>query len=322
MRAAFITGFGGWDRIEVGDFSVPECGPTDVRVAVEVSPVNQVDTYIRSGAWRTPIPMPFVVGRDLVGTVIDADPVTGFTGGERVWCNSLGHSGRQGACGEQVVVPADRLYHLPEAVDAAAAVAVFHPAATAFLGLAVRVPVRPGDTVFVGGAAGSVGSCAALYAVESGARVVATAGEGDAERCMALGVDAVFDYRDAELPAKLRDAAPDGFDVYWDTSGHAQLGDVAPVMAPGGTIIVTAGREQQPPTALWQLYTNDVSVAGFVISRASTAELSAAARWINRRLAGPGFAVEVARRLPLSRTSEGHRLVELGTRGRVVIDVV
>jgi NADPH:quinone reductase-like Zn-dependent oxidoreductase len=60
------------------------------------------------------MPAPFVVGRDLVGRV--AAPAGGFTLGEWVWCNSLGHGGRQGAAAERVVVPVDRLHRLPDGV--------------------------------------------------------------------------------------------------------------------------------------------------------------------------------------------------------------
>ena len=58
--------------------------------------VNQVDTYIRSGRYPVSMPHPFVVGRDLVGTVAAASQESsGFTPGQRVWCNSLGHGGRR-----------------------------------------------------------------------------------------------------------------------------------------------------------------------------------------------------------------------------------
>jgi NADPH:quinone reductase-like Zn-dependent oxidoreductase len=73
-----------------------------------------------------------------------------FTPGDRVWCNSLGHGGRQGSFAEYAVVPAERLYHLPAAVDPVPAVAVLHPAATAYLALFRHGGLRPTETVYVG----------------------------------------------------------------------------------------------------------------------------------------------------------------------------
>jgi hypothetical protein len=136
VRAAYRTELGPPEAIRLGDLPVPEIGPTDVLVEVDAVTVNPVDTLVRSGAYQTPTPFPFVVGRDLVGTVAAVGAgVAGFAAGDRVWCNSLGHGGRQGSFAEYAAVPAERLYHLPDGADPAAAVAWFHPAATAYLAL-------------------------------------------------------------------------------------------------------------------------------------------------------------------------------------------
>jgi NADPH:quinone reductase-like Zn-dependent oxidoreductase len=167
----------------------------------------------------------------------------------------MGHAGRQGACAEYVAVPVERLYHLPDDIDPIRAVATFHPAATAYLGLHRRAEVRAGETVLIGGAAGSVGSCATRFAVDAGAAVVATARMDDHARCRALGAAHAFDYAADNLTELVAGVAPEGVDLYWDTSGHAELNDVIPMLRPGGTIVVTAGRQLQPPTSLWPLYT-------------------------------------------------------------------
>ena len=136
MRAAYITELGPPEAIRLGDLPVPEIGPTDVLAEVDTVTVNPVDTLVRSGGYQTPTPFPFVVGRDLVGTVAAVGAgVTGFAAGDRVWCNSLGHGGRQGSFAEYAAVPAERLYRLPDGADPVAAVASFHPAATAYLAL-------------------------------------------------------------------------------------------------------------------------------------------------------------------------------------------
>lgn len=130
-----------------------------VRVAAVA--VNPVDTFVRSGAYRTPIPFPFVVGRDLVGTVVAyGSEAAGFALGDRVWCNSLGHDGRQGAAAQYAIVASDRLYRLPQGIDPLTAVAVAHPAATAYLGLTVHAGLVPGETIYIAGGGGHVGSAA------------------------------------------------------------------------------------------------------------------------------------------------------------------
>ena len=321
MRAAFITATGPADAIMVGELPVPSAGPADALVAVEAVAVDQVDTYVRSGRYPTPMPFPFVVGRDLVGVVAEGDEAGLFAPGDRVWANSLGYAGRQGSSADYAVVPVDRLYRLPEHTDPVPAVASLHPAATAFIGLHQRAHLHAGDTVLVGGGAGSVGGCAVQFAAAAGVRVIATARPEDHDRCRRLGADAVFDYRDPDLIARVLSAAPGGVDLHWDTSGHGELSTAAAMLRPGGRILVTAGREPQPPTPLWPLYTRDVSVVGFVISLATTAELASAARAINARLGGAGFAMTVNDVLTLDKTGQAHAMVESGQPGRIVIKV-
>jgi len=73
-----------------------------VLVDVVATTVDPVDALVRSGRFRTPVPLPFVVGRDLAGTVAEAGAgAAGFAPGEAVWCNSLGHAGRQGAAAQR-----------------------------------------------------------------------------------------------------------------------------------------------------------------------------------------------------------------------------
>ncbi len=93
------------------------------------------------------------------------------------------------------------------------------------------------------------------------------------------------------------------------------------MVATKGRIVITAGREPQPSTPLWSLYTRDISVIGFVISLATVAELADAARAINRRIGGPGFATRIADAFPLTETAKAHTLVEAAPKGRVVIEI-
>ncbi|EFL30420.1 oxidoreductase [Streptomyces viridochromogenes DSM 40736] len=225
MQAAFIERLGPPDVIRYSEVPAPLPGPSDVLVDVAATTVNPVDTFVRSGLFRTPMDFPFVISRDLVGTVAaTGDGVRGFTVGERVWCNSLGHGGRQGAAAEQAVVPADRLYRLPDRVDPYEALATVHPAATAHLALFTHGRLRRGETVVVAGGAGNVGSALVAMAAWAGARVVATARPGDAGYCRRLGAAEVVDHRAGDQWERLRDAAPDGIDLYTDTSKPQRLG--------------------------------------------------------------------------------------------------
>lgn len=314
MTAAYIEALGSTDVIRYGSLPVPEIGPTDVLVAVSAVTVNPVDTFIRAGVFATPTPFPFVIGRDLAGTVAAAGAgASGFRLGDRVWCNSLGHAGRQGSFAQYAVVPAERLYHLPDGADPVQAVGLAHMAATAWLGLFRRARLQPGETIYLGGGAGNVGSAAVRLAVDAGARVIASATGDGIDACRRAGATAVLDYRAPDLADHIRTATPGGVNVYWDTSGHHDFGTAVSVTARGGRILVTAARpgaRHELPVAA--AYTHDVSLVGFVISNAGLDELADGATIINQHLAAGTLRAHIAEVLPLSQAAEAHRRVERG----------
>ncbi|NDZ80043.1 NADPH:quinone reductase [Streptomyces sp. SID10853] len=324
MRAAFIEQLGTPDVIRYGELPTPRPGPTDVLIDLLATTVNPVDTFVRSGVFRTPVDFPFVIGRDVVGRVSGLSATNpgapGFDVGDLVWSNSLGHGGRQGAAAEQVVVPADRLYHLPEAVDPYDAVAVVHPAATAYLALFTHGGIRAGDTVVIAGAAGNVGSALVVMAVQAGARVVATAALRDADYCRSLGASDVLDYRDPDLFGKIRAATPQGVDLYLDTAGENDLTNAVGLLARRGRIVLLAGAGTRPVLPAGQLYMKDCSVIGFVISHATSAELAEAAVAVNRFLSEARLRPRATETLPLSAAAETHRRMEAGgLHGRRVV---
>ncbi|MFC4908210.1 NADP-dependent oxidoreductase [Actinomadura gamaensis] len=97
---------------------------------------------------------------------------------------------------------------------------------TAYAGLTEVAPVKAGDTVFISGAAGAVGSVAGQIARHLGAgRVIGSAGGPEKVRRVTgtYGFDAAIDYRQGNLSARLAEAAPDGVDVYFDNVGGDHL---------------------------------------------------------------------------------------------------
>jgi NADPH:quinone reductase-like Zn-dependent oxidoreductase len=313
MRAAYVTAHGPAETIGVGELPVPAVGPADVLVAVQVVVVNPVDTFIRSGRYATPVPFPFIIGRDLAGQAIGVGAgVSSFAPGDRVWCNSLGYEGRQGSFAEFAAVPADRLYRIPDGVTSEVAVAVAHPAATAYLAWFGHGMLRLGETVYVGGAAGNVGTAAVTMARAAGARVLASARPADFQRCRAAGADEVADYADPDLAAVLARQAPSGVDIFWDTSGRQDLSLAATVLRPGGRLLVTAGLGGRTSVPAGALYPKDISVLGFVISRADAGQLARAAELINNLTATGLLTARITGELPLSAAAQAHARMESG----------
>jgi NADPH-dependent curcumin reductase CurA len=100
------------------------------------------------------------------------------------------------------------------------------PGLTAYAGLFEIAGFRAGESVFVSGAAGAVGSLVGQFARLRGAsRVVGSAGSAAKVRFLTeeLGFDAAFDYHDGPVRELLRQVAPDGIDVYFDNVAGEHL---------------------------------------------------------------------------------------------------
>jgi len=318
VRAAFVRELGPTSNIVVDDLSIVGPGVNEVLVRVEAVCVNPVDTFVRSGGFDTALPLPLVLGRDLVGEVVRAPSFSQFQPGDRVWANTLGHDGRQGSSSSLAVVGVDRLYRVPKDVSASDIVALAHPATTAALAWFEHANLRKNMRVFVGGAGGNVGRAGVAIARWVGADVVASAGKNDLAHLEADGIAAI----DYAAPDLAEQASADGlFDIVWDTSGHMAWSDISALTDIGATVLVTAAGN---PTQIdWRpLYTRDVTIASFVHSRASAHQMARAASIVNRGASEGWLVPNIAEFTTLDAARQVHERMESGqVRGRIVLRV-
>ena len=116
--------------------------------------------------------------------------------------------------------------------------AIGMPGMTAYVGLLEVGALKEGETVFVSGAAGAVGSIVGQIAKLKGARVLGSAGTQDKVDLLTseLGFDYAFNYKDGSILEHLREGAPDGLDVYFDNVGAEHLEAAITHMRPFGRI--------------------------------------------------------------------------------------
>ncbi|MCC6265342.1 MAG: NADPH:quinone reductase [Bryobacterales bacterium] len=314
MQAAYIEEFGPPGVIRFGELPLPRVGPSDVLVRVAAVAVDGIDTYIRSGAYPIHAAMPFIIGRDLVGTVVETgSDVARFRKGDAVWANNQGYGGRQGSFSEYCAVGEDLLYPLPDGVDPVAAAAVLHSGLTAVLGLQFKARLRAGEAVFLNGGSGNVGSAALGIAKTLGARVAVTAGSPEkAAWCRELGADLVIDYRTQDVRGALREFAPEGVDVYFDTTRQFDGSLAVESIARRGRIVVIAGLDARTMLPLGRFYQRNATMYGFTVTDATAEELASYAAEINRWLANGVLSARIAAHLPLSQSAEAHRMYEAG----------
>jgi len=123
---------------------------------------------------------------------------------------------------DYVVLPAKRLAKLPALEPMTHLMSVYGIAGlTAYFGLLECGKPKAGETVVVSAAAGSVGSIVGQIARIKGCKVVGVAGGAEKGRWLVdeLGFDAALDYKAGDLRRQMKEAAPEGIDVYFDNTG-------------------------------------------------------------------------------------------------------
>ncbi len=114
---------------------------------------------------------------------------------------------------------------------------------TAHLGLFQHAGLQSGETLFVNGGTGGVGSAVVQFAKAAGARVITTAGSPEKlARCRELGADVALDYRSPTLDAELKSAAGPGIDLWWETQREPNLERTISYLRKRGRIVLMAGR--------------------------------------------------------------------------------
>ena len=150
------------------------------------------------------------------------------------------------------------------------------PGLTAYFGLLEVGKLQDGETVFVSGAAGAVGSVVGQIAKIKGCRVVGSAGSDEKVAYVVeeLGFDAAFNYKAVDdYYAELEKHFPDGIDVYFDNVGGRITDAVFPNLRVKGRVVICGQISQynlaQPETGprfLWNMITKRARIEGFLVS--------------------------------------------------------
>ena len=277
--------------------------------------VNPIDVYVRSGAIPAKLSFPYILGRDLAGTVVEAGAGVGdFKVGDRVWATSQGTEGRPGTFAELAAVDHRWLHPIPEGVSDDDIAALSLAAVTAQLGLVRNANLKAGETLFVNGGTGGVGACVVQMAKILGARVIATAGSDQkVTACRDLGADQAVNYKTQDVAAAVKTFAPEGVNVWWETLREPDFDRTISLLAMRGRMILMAGRDARPPFPVGPFYVKDCSLHGFAMFNSNSREQRAAANAINRWVAEGKLRARIDRVLPLAQAAEAHRLQEEST---------
>jgi NADPH-dependent curcumin reductase CurA len=221
----------GLQHFRLTDGSMPVPGDDEALLRVRYISLDAANrAWMQGATYRDAVTAGTVMAGAAIAEVVDSK-AAGFAAGDLVFADT----GWQ----EYAVLPAKRLIKVPRIEPMTNLLSVYGVAGlTAYFGLLRIADPKPGETVVVSAAAGSVGSIVGQIAKIKGCRVVGIA--GGREKCdwlvQHLGFDAAVDYKaDAAFKA-LKQAAPKGIDVYFDNVGGDILEACLFQMNTGGRI--------------------------------------------------------------------------------------
>ncbi|GAA2042280.1 NAD(P)-dependent alcohol dehydrogenase [Agromyces tropicus] len=243
MRAAVADRFGPPEVVRLADVPRPHAAAGEVLVHVRAASVSIADHRVRSrdvprslsllvaptlGLFR---PRVRVAGMDGAGVVESVgEGVEGFAAGDAVM---FLRGDAFGSHAEYVTMPADgAIARVPDGWSLEDAAALVFGGATALSFLA-RARIGAGTEVLVNGASGAVGTAAVQLAAHRGARVTAVTSARNAELVRSLGADRVVDYATEDFAA-----AGERYDVVVECVGNAPFARVAPLIRPGGALLL------------------------------------------------------------------------------------
>jgi len=206
----------GWQTVKAGSptdalelaTDLQEPTPREGTVLVEVlaAGMGLPDYFMCHGSYAMTPPLPFTQGQEVVGRVLGwGEGVEGRQVGDRVMAVTSFFTG-EGSYAEKALALDDFCLPVPDDMTDAEGAAFLIPMHTAYLGLATRAQLQPGETLLVLGGAGGTGTAAVQIGKALGATVIATvAGADKVGFCKQLGADHVIDRKHDDIAQAVMD---------------------------------------------------------------------------------------------------------------------
>lgn len=319
MKAIVVREWGPPEVMKLEEVPTPSPGPGQVLVRVKAAGVNPVETYVRAGTYVRKPNLPYTPGSDAAGVVeaVGSD-VTSVRRGDRVYTHGTAGPGaytEATLCGEAQVHP------LPERLSFQQGAALGTPYSTAWRALFLRAGARPGETVFVHGASGGVGTAVVQLARAHGLRVMATAGT---ERGLQLvrdqGAHEVLNHREPDYLGRIAASTGGrGVDLVVEMLANVNLDRDLDLLALHGRVMIVGNRgriEIDPRTIM----SKDGAVLGMTMFNATAEEYRVIHAALAPSLENGTLAPVVGRELPLAEAPRAHvAVLEPGAYGKIVL---
>lgn len=322
MKAIQAHAFGGSENLQLDEVADLTPGAGEVLIEVKAAGVNPADTYMLGGAYAIVPPLPYTPGGDAGGVVAAVGAgVTKFKPGDRVFAGtSLGFR-MQDAYAERMLRAESDVMALPEGVSFAAGACLGVPYSTAHYGLFTRGAAKSGETVFIHGASGAVGTAAIQLAKRAGLTVIGSAGsERGRALVLDLGADHAVDHTAEGYVDEVRSlTGGDGPALILEMLANVNLATDLDLVAKYGRIIVIGNRGEvtiNPRLTMMK----ELDVRGLALFNASRNEMEAITADLLAGLGDGSLTPVIGREMPLAEAGAAHKAVlEPGAYGKIVL---
>ena len=252
MKAIQISRTGGPKVLEYVDLPTPKPGPGEVLVRADAIGVHYFDMLIRSGRYRWMPKLPFVLGNDMSGHVVESRGGK-LKVGQPVFIAGWDIGFRGGLYAEYVAVPEDNIWPLPKNIDPDDAAALSNYALAWTLLHQVARGIEPLN-VLVYGAAGGMGTALLDIARLAGATTIALA--GSQKKCAFVRIRKathVIDHHSENVVERVNAVTNGrGADIIFNHVAGKTFADDLKMIAPLGLIVNYAVLGGMPETDLFK----------------------------------------------------------------------
>lgn len=240
MKAVVINEFGGTDKLNLTDVPNPQPQNKEVLVQIYNSGVNPVDWKIREGYLKSRLDhqFPIILGWDAAGVITEVGKdVKNFKVGDEIFAYCRKPTVKWGAYAEYICLDESHVALKPKNISFAQAAAIPLTALTAWQSLFDFGKLKKGETVLIHAGAGGVGSMAIQFAKYAGATILTTASSKNHDYVKKLGANFAIDYMTENFAQKVREYAPKGVDLVYDTLGGKALLQSLDLIKPHGRLV-------------------------------------------------------------------------------------
>jgi NADPH2:quinone reductase len=326
MRAWLLDEFGGVAALRLREIPDPTPQAGEVILGVHYAALNPADRYLAERQYPAKPPLPHILGRDGLGTVVEVGPgVTGIAVGERkiVLRGDVGVE-RAGTFAERVAVPVESLVEVPPGWDEPEAAGATLVYLTAYQALTMWGALPASSVVLVTGASGGVGVASVQLAAAMDFTVVALSrSEEKRERLRQLGASLCFDPEESAWRLAVKKALGSRpVDLAIDNIGGALLPEVIDTLGDAGKVSLV-GRLAGPVPSFntAALFFRRIRLGGVAVGANTNTESRAGWQQVLAMLAHTGARPLVDSILPFEQLPEAFARLAAGPMGKVVLKV-